>query len=313
MPERIYYAPQETPLLKKLFYRFRPNAVPVGDFPEDVLFETVSGCNARCTFCPNGNGGSKIPQGRMDWELFTKIIDESLRHPVKRISPYLMNEPLLDRGLAKKIRYIADRRTNGVSLKINTNAALLDEEAARGLIDSGLDRLNISCHGISKVAYEESMKGLRLETTLANVDRFLELRRAAGCKKPRVTVTMVKTKIIEQEIPQIKQYWGARGVSVHIRQLENRASAAIAGKGIEASGWKNFSWCKRLFSQANILTNGDMILCCVDYGYTTVLGNVGQTSLKDVWNSEKARDIRRRFLRGDMEGLLCGACLKEPA
>lgn len=75
MPKRIYYLPDETPLLTKLYYRVRPNTLPVADFPEDVLFETVSGCNARCTFCPNGNGSSRVPQGRMDWKLFTKIID----------------------------------------------------------------------------------------------------------------------------------------------------------------------------------------------------------------------------------------------
>jgi len=54
------------------------------------------------------------------------------------------------------------------------------------------------------------------------------------------------------------------------------------------------------------------VLCCVDYGCTTVLGNVGETSIAEVWNSEKAKDIRRRFLSGNTEGLLCHNCLKQP-
>lgn len=311
MPTRIYYLPDDTPLVKKIYYRFRPNALPVGDFPEDILFETVSGCNARCTFCPNGNGTSNVPQGRMDKELFTKIIDECVSHPVKRISPYLMNEPLLDRDLGSKIRYIADRRTKGFSIKLNTNAALLDEKMGSSLAGSGLDRLNISCHGISKEAYEASMPGLTLEKTLANVDRFLELVRDRAGRGPKVTVTMVKTKLIEKEIPEIYAYWRARGVSVHIRQLENRSDRAIARKGLETAQWKSFAWCKRLFTQACILTNGDMLLCCVDYGYTTVLGNVRQSSIREIWNSGKAVDIRRRFLSGAMDGLLCKACLKQ--
>lgn len=222
-----------------------------------------------------------------------------------------MNEPLLDRELGKKIRYIADRRTGGFSIKVNTNAALLDEAMGGSLIGSGLNRLNISCHGISKHAYEASMPGLTLEKTLANVDRFLELLRASGEKKPKVTVTMVRTKLIENEIPDIHAYWRSRGVSVHIRQLENRIDKNIARKGLETSQWQSFAWCKRLFTQACILTNGDMLLCCVDYGYTTVLGNVRNNTISEIWNSEKAVDIRRRFLSGNLDGLLCKTCLKQ--
>jgi MoaA/NifB/PqqE/SkfB family radical SAM enzyme len=311
MTKRLFYDPAETPLLKRILYLFRPKALPVRKFPLDILLETVAGCNAKCVFCPNGNGSSKIPPGRMDWELFRKIIDESTDHSIRRISPYLMNEPLLDRDLGKKIRYIAERRRHEFAIKINTNASLLDEEMARSLIGSGLDRLHFSCHGISRESYEESMQGLSLEKTLANIDRFLNILNKNSSKRPKVAVTMVRTKLIEHELPRIKTYWEARGVSVHIRPLENRANHEIGRKGFAPLDWTKFSWCKRLFTQANILTNGDMILCCVDYGYTTVLGNVGRQSIKEIWNSEKTRDIRRRFLSGKTEGLLCHSCMKQ--
>lgn len=75
--------------------------------------------------------------------------------------------------------------------------------------------------------------------------------------------------------------------------------------------WNRFTWCKRLFTQAYILWNGDMLLCCVDYGYTTVLGNVAEQSIREVWNADKAREIRRRFLCGETAGLLCHSCLKQ--
>jgi len=196
---------------------------------------------------------------------------------------------------------------------MNTNAALLDEEMGRSLIQSGLDRLNISCHGISKQAYETSMIGLKLDNTLANIDKFLELLKQNSGKGPKVAVTMVKTKLIEQELPQIEAYWRERGISFHIRQLENRSSSDIVRRGLEPSPWSRFSWCKRLFTQASILTNGDMVLCCVDYGYTTVLGNVGKQSIQEIWNSDKAVAIRRSFLKGKTEGLLCHSCLKQPS
>jgi len=311
MSPKRYYLSEDTSLVKKLLYLFRPVMQPVGKFPRDILFETVAGCNARCAFCPNGNGSSRIPAGRMEWDLFTKIADEIAENPVKRISPYLMNEPLLDRSLGNKIRYIAQTRRGNALIKLNTNASLLDEEMAQALISSGLHQLNISCHGISKQAYEESMRGLHLETTLANIDRFLALRQKSRSDKPRVVVTMVKTKLIEREVSHIREYWETRGVVINMRRLENRANAHIGRAGLAPSAWSRFSWCHRPFTQANILTNGDMVLCCVDYGYTTVLGNVGKTSIREVWNSDTAKDIRRRFLSGRTEGLLCHSCMKQ--
>ncbi len=312
MSKRFYYIPEDEPGFRKALYFFQTSAVPVQAFPEDIQIQTVSGCNARCIFCPNGNGSSKLPSGRMDWSLFKKIIDECVQNRVKRISPYLMNEPLIDICLGKKIKYIAENRKKGLSIKLNTNGGLLNDEMGRALASSGLDRLNISCHGISKQAYEESMKGLCLETTLKNIDNFLGLMKDGNSKKPRVTITMVKTKLTEKEIPGILNYWHQRGVSVHIRRLENRSNTEIAGKGIEPGSWQRFSYCKRLFTQAYILFNGDMLLCCVDYGYTTVLGNVSRQSIREIWNSEKALDIRRRFLSGNTQGLLCHSCFKQP-
>jgi hypothetical protein len=55
--------------------------------------------------------------------------------------------------------------------------------------------------------------------------------------------------------------------------------------------------------------NGDMVLCCVDYSREQVLGNIADRSIHDVWNGPVAREIRRRYLAHEFDGLpLCGNC-----
>jgi len=284
---------------------------PVPSFPEDVQIQTVTGCNASCAFCPNGKTCRQLPSGSMDSSLFRKIIDECLQNPVKRISPYLMNEPLRDRNLPEKIRYIAERKPPGLSIKINTNASLLTAKTARAIIGSNLDRLNISFHGISKETYERSMQGLRYEQVLSNINTFLETKSMMGADRPAVAVTMVKTTLIEPEIQRIRQYWDDKGVEVHIQPLENRTARSITEKGLNTGTWHPHRWCKRLFTQAYILHSGDMVLCCADWEQTTILGNVRNMSIEEVWNGEKARAVRQRFLSGDTEGLPCHSCLKQ--
>lgn len=224
--------PCDIPPVRRMLNRMNPSAVPVPVFPEDVQIQTVSGCNARCTFCPNGNGSSKLPSGRMSDELYQRIVDECLENPIKRISPYLMNEPLLDNTIGEKISYIAARKPAGVSIKINTNGALLKGDIAQSIADSGLDRLNVSFHGISIYTYETAMQGLSFETALENIETFISLLRQQSRRTPRVTIVAIETTLNSSEILQLKRYWNDRGISVHVRRLENRSNNQITGKGL---------------------------------------------------------------------------------
>jgi 2-iminoacetate synthase ThiH len=77
---------------------------PVPSFPRTLQIQTVTGCQADCIFCPFGETFDFQPKGRMDPELFNRIIAEAKQHGVRRISPYLMNEPFIDKDLFRKIR-----------------------------------------------------------------------------------------------------------------------------------------------------------------------------------------------------------------
>ncbi len=307
---RKYFIPKDTGFFDRLYKTWVKKEKPLPSFPRVVQIQTKSGCNARCVFCPNSLIGDRLPKGEMEWDLFRKIIDEIVEHPVDRISPYLMNEPLLDRDLPKKIEYIVKNKSPHTVVKINSNGALLDEEMAEALIDSGLDRINFSVHGIRKKTYESQMKGLSLERVLSNIDRFLEIKRKKGASKPRVRITMVRTRAIDEELGEILAYWKKRGVKVNIRPLENRARSEIASKGLNPKKWRPFDWCNRLFEQAYILFDGRVVLCCVDWEQTTILGDLKRNSLKSIWNSDLYMDIRRRFLKGNLKGLLCESCLR---
>jgi hypothetical protein len=174
------------------------------------------------------------------------------------------------------------------------------------------DRLNISFHGITKKVYEKTMQGLSYEDTLLNINTFLETKRKMNKVKPKVTVTMVETEWINPERDKIMNYWDKRDVSIHIQPLENRTQKQITNRGLNLNEWKPYLWCKRLFSQAYILYNGDMVLCCADWERTTILGNVKEKSIAEVWNGKKALFIRKKFLSGTTKDLLCHSCLRQP-
>ena len=306
-----YYIPETTKPIFRLFRELVLKQRPMPDFPKDVQIQTMTGCNSRCIFCPHGKTRNPILPGQeMSWDNFTKIVDEILSHDVNRISPYLMNEPLMDKRLAQLISYMTRKKAKHTVTKVNSNGSLLTDTLSKALLDSGLDRLNFSVHGIVAEEYERTMVGIKLTNVLHNIDRFLELKNAGGYDRPRVRVTMVRTRILEPQIPRIIQYWGSRNIKVNIQPFENRSHDAIHKQNLGVHKLKQYLWCDRMFNQMYILADGRVVLCCVDWEQTTIMGDACRESLFDIWHNNKYQEYRRNFLEGDLSSMLCNKCMK---
>jgi radical SAM protein with 4Fe4S-binding SPASM domain len=303
-----YYLPDAeqggfTTLYRYLARKERPRP----KFPSAIQFQTVSHCNANCLFCGWRYTHKELPQGTMDEALFRKIADECGSHFVGRISPYLMNEPLLDRSLPDRIAYLVKISRPGTRIKINTNGALLTQEMSEGLVDSGLRHLWVSVQGYSPETYKESM-GLDLGRTLDNIDRFLDIRDKRRADLPKLTVTTLKTKIVEGEIEYAKKYWADRNVRFKIHTPDNRSGQDL--EEIAVNKPKPKRNCDLFLKQAYILYNGDMVICCHDWRRSVVLGNVGESSIRHIWNSLKFTDLIRQYNEGDFTNLeICRNCL----
>jgi MoaA/NifB/PqqE/SkfB family radical SAM enzyme len=313
MPFRYYLPALVSNPLVRLKYRWLDKRMPLPASPRHVQIQTVSGCNGRCIFCPNHRTRRQIASGeQMDMALFRSVADQCIDLGVERISPYLMNEPLMDCDLPERIAYITARRNPFQFTKINSNGSLLTEEMAKRLLDSGLNRLNFSVQGLDPQKYQEVM-GLSLETVLRNIERFLELRRAGNYKLPRVRVVMLMTRYIEPQLPRIQEYWGARGVKVNINRIENRANhGAVQSESIAVRPLQRFDWCNRMFEQVYVLCDGRMVLCCADWEQAAVMGDCRTQPIAAIWNGSRYEALRRRFLSGTVKGMICDGCSKDP-
>jgi len=67
--------------------------------------------------------------------------------------------------------------------------------------------------------------------------------------------------------------------------------------------------CPKGLQQVMINYLGDMVLCCSDYYYTTVAGNVMDEDVLKLWNCPKFRQIREWLRKGEREKIeLCRHC-----
>jgi MoaA/NifB/PqqE/SkfB family radical SAM enzyme len=281
--------------------RFRPS------FPRTVEFQTLSVCNAKCVFCPHAQSPELIPHGRMEDGLIDKIVSECGKHFVNRISPYLTNEPLVDKRMPDILRLIRQKTPFFTKTKINTNAGLLTEEVSRKILsESGLSQIWFSVNGYSPETYKASMN-LDYATSMRNIDTFLRLKKELGQKRPSVKVTTIHTKLVEHEVEYAEKYWAERGVDFALHHMDNRAGEGVSA--ISPIAHRRKLNCDLFLKQAYIVENGDMILCCHDWRQTVVLGNVAETSIKEVWNSPLFLDRIYEYYAGNFENIeICRDC-----
>jgi len=67
--------------------------------------------------------------------------------------------------------------------------------------------------------------------------------------------------------------------------------------------------CLRLWYTLTVLWDGRVALCCVDYDGRYIMGDLKESNLKEIWNSDQYCSVRRQSLRNRYEkDILCRNC-----
>ncbi|MDD5614108.1 MAG: radical SAM protein [Candidatus Omnitrophica bacterium] len=276
------------------------------------MIQTVSGCNASCGFCPYPYLKNQSRQLKMPADIFKKIINECSGHKnIKVVMPYLMNEPLMDDRIAEKISYIK-KSLPWVSSHILTNASLLDEKKSAEIIDSGLDWIGFSIHGIRPETIQKTMGISALEP----VRKILEFIKKSENNNKDISkfimVNFIKNQYISKEEElEIKKFWSDQGIK-RISIYSHPISRAGNVPTLKAVHNYNIYGCNSIWANEmlHITSSGEIVLCCMDWKKEIVLGDVRKNTLKTIWGSDKYQDIRGQIkgLKSAQKSLICLRC-----
>lgn len=261
-----------------------------GSFPKVVLIDTVSYCNLACSMCVHPEMTRE--KGIMSWELFTKIIDE-IAYEDKDVRTWMVffGEPFIlknrNPSIFDMIRYAKDKGLTDVVT--NTNANLMDEEASRKLIDSGLDAIYIGIDAFTQDTYSKVRVKGDYDTVVKNVTYLLNLKKQAKTDKPQVFVQFVEMNINSQEKDAFIDFWTKQGASVKIRPKVSWAGLIDAPNLVlgDDDRWPCY-WAMQTMS---ISDTGKVVTCAVDLDARFIAGDAIQNSLKEVWNG-KLKELR---------------------
>lgn len=290
--------------LLKIPYKFFSQRMISYDFPIHLFIETTNACNLKCKFC--ARTGKKFEIGNMDFNLFKKIIDEADRYGSRTFSLHLFGEPLLTKNLFKMTGYIKKVNKNN-TIFLTTNGTLLNKETAQSIIEAGIDKISISFSGAKKETYQEATGFDHLERVEKNIINLIELKKKNKTSQPIIYLRMVlgKNNINEKKIFEDK--WKNKPIVLEIRAAHN-----FGGNCPEASFIKDKKKrypCYHLWLSPAIHWNGDVSICCDDWGKKTVLGNIKNQTIQEIWNSKKIKQYRQSHLKGNYHQVpLCEKC-----
>jgi len=191
------------------------------------------------------------------------------------------------------IAYAKDKGLTDVVL--NSNANLLDEEAAKGLIKAGLDSIYIGIDAFNPNTYLQVRVGGNYEETVQNVLGLIRLKKELKKTKPDVFVQFVEMDINAAEKEEFVEFWTAQGANAKVRPKVSWAGMIEAPNLIldNKDRWPCY-WAMQTLS---ITDTGKVVTCAVDLDAKYVSGDISTQSISAVWNGDLKR-LRQIHLGG---------------
>jgi len=242
----------------------------------------------------------------MDLDLFRKIVAEAGGF-ANDMYLHHRGEPLLNPALFDMIRLA---RQNGLRTRFHTNGTLLDEKKARLLLDAGPNLVSFSVDGFEKRAYEKVRVGADFDATVENILRFADLRRTLRRRRPYLVVERIRFRNPDPpenpaEAAGLTRRFREAGVDEVIVKEEYAWAEEAAP---EPEGPRTVAVCTFPWYAMVICSDGTVTPCPQDFWARMKMGNARERTLREIWNGEAYRDLRRRF-RTDVESLpLCRKC-----
>ena len=269
------------------------------NMPLLIDIELTNACNFNCLFCFTGTKAQKRPTGFMSRKLYEKIIDE--------IAPYKIplrfirwGEPTLHKNFFEFLKIAKEK---DLMCHLTTNGSLLSEDRIMEVLKLKIDSVKFSFQGVDEKTYGEMRYGQSFNKLLEIVKLFSSLR--GDLPYPYLhaatTVTYETPEMQQSFQDQLKSYCDFVTVGhtklSHISSeqtlLPEKAKKMLDNLKSVESIEKIYKKCNEVYDKLNINWDGTVTACCADYDNYMLVGDLTETSLRDIWeNSEELKRYR---------------------
>jgi len=267
---------------------------------QKVYLEISNICNLRCRFCP---GTKRRPKVMTEKEL--SVLLPKLRSWTDFLYFHLMGEPLCHPQL---VTFLNAAGTYGFKVILTTNGSLLEKQQSLLLSSAPLHKINISLH-----AFEANDLEIPFETYLQQCFAFGKAAEGKKIVVFRLWNHGGADKRNSEILSALDDYFPKPWVSERkgIR-IGNRVYLEYGDKfdwpDLSAEDQGDQVSCYGLRDQIGVLCDGTVVPCCLDHDGDLALGNLLESELEEILESERAQAIYHGFQQQFAAEELCRKC-----
>ena len=287
---------------------------------EEIRIENTNICPLHCKTCPREKMSRE--KGRMSYADFIRIcgrLSEYISSPsVRYFDVHGYGEPLVDKEIIIKIRYLKERFPN-VTIRMVSTLYVATETMLEELIQSGLDEIVISHYGASEEDYRLIHGVQNYQKVRHNIEYLVrknsELGHPLMVVLENLNFSNVLTSEQENSRRQTLHNWQKtlEEYDVKIRDMAppHNWGSAYQYMNVSPSICSVVSGFRSRVLQ--VTWNGDVIPCCFDFNADVVFGNLFTEDLESIFNSNTYRHFLLCHKENKLEGFppcqFCNRCL----
>ena len=278
--------------------------------PYMVSIEATNICNFKCKFCPQSDPehASRRGRGQLSPESMKCFLDRVVQcgSSNPNVSICLDGEPTVNPNLPRLTGLINEY---GFSPRFSSNGRLLDERLTDAIIEAGPFLASIDFASDAKYFDEIRGRSGDFDRVLKNLHYLIEKARRNRAIRLEVVDTSVFSGADEKRSLQAMNKLLANGqdlpsnVKTWSREFHN-----FCGH-MEKKDKGNYRLCAYPWSQFMSTWDGSVVACCRDTVGRTILGNVFEKPIMEIWNGQAYRQLRRCLANGKPEqARACSHC-----
>lgn len=274
------------------------------NYPKVIEIQFHNKCNSNCLICPYKD--MNYLYKKMTNKLFEKFLNEIDESKLKRIIPYLNNEPFLDTDFMDKVRQIRNKFKK-LEIEISSNVSMIREEDIIEMSNLNITELRLSVFGYEKDTYNRMMPCLNYEKTFEKLKKISNIMSKSNTI---ISIVMIDNgEINEQEFIGMEKMCSELGFNFERWGFLDR-SDNVTYKSNNIYN-EDVSYCEqnRPLERMHILSDGRVIFCCQDWSHSLVVGNINNNTITEIWNSDVYNNARNSLYSKEKDSpLICKKC-----
>lgn len=276
-------------------------------FPKMVVIAINYVCNALCPGCAYTN--SQIRATYSDTKYMSETTFKKIADEVGKEGAWLRisggGEPMIQPNMVELIAYAKEK---GCKVGLINNGSLMDENTASRLLKLDIDMIEFSVDAADPMTYDIVRKGLSFDKLVTNVRRTFALRNEM---KSKTKIIASGINQIGVDIDAVEKFWLP---TVDIFQKRKFLTWGINSLSDSADKTPYLPPeeripCPIIFDRLLIDSRGRAMFCIYDIAGKTDMGNVHDSTIKEIWNSDAFGKIRIAHLEGRGDEIeICKTC-----